>query len=278
MTQHDSPPVPDAAATYRLSEDAAQFYESTFVPALFADWACRLADAAALVPGLSVLDVACGTGIAARTAAARLNHQAHVVGVDINPAMLAVARLADPEVTWQEGDAEALLFGDAEFDRTMCQAALMFFPDPVTALREMRRVTRPGGRVVVQVPGRLSRSPGYLALAGAVTEHAGPAAADLLGSYFALGDPEVLTGLVTRAGLAIDAVDTWTSATCLDSVDTFLDVELLPLAGTVGPGTRTRLRATATAALTPFTDLHGRIAAPLEAHLLTAHPATNGLG
>lgn len=273
MTQHDPPAAPDAVATYRLTRDAAQFYESTFVPALFAEWASRLADASALAPGLSVLDVACGTGIVGRTVAARLNHRAHVVGVDLNPAMLAVARRADPQVIWQDGDAAALPFGDGEFDRTACQAALMFFPEPVTALREMRRVTRPGGRVVVHVPGRLSRSPGYLALADAVTAQADPDAASLLGSYFTVGDPSLLTDLISRAGLTVDTVDTWTSATRLDSVDTFLDAELLPLAGSVDPDTRARLRVEAGTALIPFTDPRGRIAAPLEAHLITAHRA-----
>lgn len=276
MTHYDSPAGPDAVATYRLSRDAAQFYESTFVPALFAGWAARLADAAALAPGQSVLDVACGTGVVGRTVAARLNHRGRVVGVDLNPAMLAVARRADPRVTWQDGDAAALPFGDGEFDRTLCQAALMFFPEPITALREMRRVTRPGGRVVVQVPGRLARSPGYLALAGAVTAQAGPDAASLLGSYFTVGDPGLLTGLISQAGLTVDTVDTWTSATRLDSVDTFLDAELLPLADTVTPDTRARLRAGASTALLPFTDPQGGIAAPLETHLVTAHRAGSG--
>jgi len=59
--------------TYRLSADAAEFYEATFVPALFRPWAERLADAAAPEPGERVVDVACGTGIVARTLAERLH-------------------------------------------------------------------------------------------------------------------------------------------------------------------------------------------------------------
>ena len=272
QTGNDKAPA-DPAAGYRLSEQAAQFYEDTFVPALFADWAQRLVRTAAPIPGVAILDVACGTGIVARTAAASLDHQAHIVGLDLNPTMLAVARRADPALTWQDGDAAALPFDDATFDLVMCQAALMFFPDPISALGEMRRVARPGGRVVVQVPGRLSRSPGYLALSQAVTEHAGSAAATLLGSYFAAGDPGQLADRLERAGLVVEAFDTWTGATRLDSVDSFLDVELLPIADTLDSDTRSRLRAAAVTALTPYTHADGRIAAPLEVHLISAHPA-----
>src|SRR4029453_1872061 len=164
-----------------------------------------------------VLDVACGTGAVAR-AASRISPE--VVGVDRNEAMLAVGHRFRPGLTWRTATAGSLPFPDATFDWALSQAALMFFDDRVAALREMGRVA---GRVALQVPGRLSRSPGYVALADVVAHHAGPAARDLLSSYFAVGDPEYLRSLAGAAGLAVDGFETWMSATRLPDVQAFLD-------------------------------------------------------
>ncbi|HEV7713203.1 MAG TPA: methyltransferase domain-containing protein, partial [Asanoa sp.] len=95
------------------------------------------------------------------------------------------------------GDAAELPFGDDSFDAAISQAALMFFGDRVSALREMGLVA---GRVVVQVPGRLAASPGYLALAVVIARRSGPAAQDLLGFYFNVGEPALLVDLFGIAG------------------------------------------------------------------------------
>jgi ubiquinone/menaquinone biosynthesis C-methylase UbiE len=255
--------------TYVLSAGAAEFYESTFVPALFAQWARRLVDAVAAQPGQSVLDVACGTGVVARTAADRVGPSGTVVGLDLNEAMLAVARRSRPDLRWQLGDACALPFGDGSFDLVLSQAALMFVGDRVGALREMGRVAGPDGLVAVQVPGRLAQSPGYVALTEPVARHAPPEVLDLLGAYFAVGDPDLLTGLFEAAGLRIDRFETWLGATRLDSVDTFLSVELLPLADKVDQHTRDRIIEDCRSALAPFVDPTGAVAAPIEVHLVT---------
>jgi SAM-dependent methyltransferase len=284
--------------TYVLSAGAAEFYESTFVPALFGEWAGRLVDFAAPAPGQRVLDVACGTGVVARAAAARVGGSAvagsavdgsrvegsrvdgsgvggggAVVGVDINDAMLAVARRLRPELTWLHGDAGALPFDDGCFDVVLCQGALMFFPDRVAALREMGRVAGPGGLVAVQVPGRLANSAGYLALTEVAARHGGPQVLDLLAAYFAVGEPDLLAGLHAAAGLHIDRFETWQGATRLDSIETFLSVELLPLAGAVDDEVRRRIAADCRPALAGFVDATGAVAAPIEVHLIAAHVA-----
>jgi SAM-dependent methyltransferase len=252
--------------TYALSAEAAEFYESTFVPALFADWAGRAVTAAGLAPGRSVLDVACGTGVVARAAADLVGPTGLVVGLDANPAMLAVARRLRPDLRWLEGDACALPFAAGTFDVAVSQAGLMFFDDRVAALRELGRVA---GRVVIQVPGRLAASAGYRALASVVGHHAGPAARDLLGAYFSVGAPDLLTDLLGRAGLLVDHFETWTGATRLDSLDTFLAVELLPL-GPLDPAVRDRIVEQCRTALADFVDPTGAVAAPIEVHLVTA--------
>jgi ubiquinone/menaquinone biosynthesis C-methylase UbiE len=129
-----------------------QTYEAQLVPRIFRPWAERLVDAANLRAGERVLDVACGTGIVARTAAGRVGPGGTVVGVDINPAMLDVARnLANGSIRYVQSNAQELPFGEAEFDVVFCQQGLQFFTDRAAALREVHRVTTPRGRAVFAV-------------------------------------------------------------------------------------------------------------------------------
>src|SRR4029453_8814510 len=138
---------------FQLTAEVAEVYEARFVPAFFAQWAPRILDVTGVAGGHQVLDVACGTGVVARAAAERVGASGSVVGVDMSEAMLAVARRVRPDLPWRRGDAAALPFGDGEFDVVVCQMAMMFFPDPVRALREMSRVARPAGWVGVVVSG-----------------------------------------------------------------------------------------------------------------------------
>ena len=87
---------------------AASAYEGLHVPALFEQWAVRVADAARVRDGDRVLDVACGTGVLAREIAPRPGSRGFVAGVDPDPGMLVVAKRLEPGVRWQEGDAESL--------------------------------------------------------------------------------------------------------------------------------------------------------------------------
>ena len=127
--------------TFQLELAAAEAYEERFVPAIFAEWAQLLVAEAGVAPAQRILDVACGTGIVARRAAEIVGAPA-VTGVDINDAMLTVAKRVRPDITWLLGDAVALPLPDADFDAVLCQMALMFFPDAVAALREMRQGCR----------------------------------------------------------------------------------------------------------------------------------------
>ena len=122
---------------------AAKFYEKCLLPALFTQYAPRVVASADVRAGHRVLDVACGTGVVSREAAAVSGEDALVTGVDISPGMLAVARDIRPTIDWRLGDAANLPFADAVFDRVVCQFGLMFFPDPGRALGEMLRVLKP---------------------------------------------------------------------------------------------------------------------------------------
>ncbi|HLS85229.1 MAG TPA: methyltransferase domain-containing protein, partial [Burkholderiales bacterium] len=115
-------------------------------------------DMAALQPGERVLDVACGTGLVSFRAAAAVGADGAVVGTDISGEMVETARreaalreLAN--VAFERADAEALPLPDGAFDAALCGLGLMYVPDPVQALSEMRRVLRPGGRTAAAVWG-----------------------------------------------------------------------------------------------------------------------------
>lgn len=123
----------------------AETYENYFVPAMFHPWAAILLRHAAPKLGERVLDVACGTGVVARMAAPLVGPNGQVVGLDMNPAMLAVARQLPPPsgatITWQDGNAMAPPFTDGAFDLVLCQHGLPFFQ---TAVGHRRNAPRPG--------------------------------------------------------------------------------------------------------------------------------------
>jgi ubiquinone/menaquinone biosynthesis C-methylase UbiE len=146
-------------STGQVTRSAAEIYEEFFVPALFREWAPRVAAAAHLAAGDTVLDVACGTGVLAREAAQRVAPRGAVTGLDRNEGMLAVARRAAPAVDWRVGRAESLPFADGAFAAVVSQFGLMFFEDRVAALKEMWRVLRPGRRLAVAVWDSLSAAP-----------------------------------------------------------------------------------------------------------------------
>src|SRR5438445_9372861 len=110
--------------------------------------AARLAKFAGVQSGQRVIDVACGTGVVAITAA-RIG--ANVTGLDLTPELLERARensgVAEVDVDWREGDVEALPFQDGAFDVVLSQFGHMFAPQPEVAIREMLRVLKPSGTI-----------------------------------------------------------------------------------------------------------------------------------
>ena len=112
MTDSDQAarPTPDQSSdeTFQIPIEVAELYEAKFVPALFAEWAPRLTERRGReARATRCLDVACGTGIVARTAAEIVGSGGRVVGVDLNEAMLAVASRVRPDIEWRQGDVAA---------------------------------------------------------------------------------------------------------------------------------------------------------------------------
>ncbi len=258
--------------TFQLTREQAQAYDELFVPALFGQWAPQLLDCARVRPGQSVLDVACGTGVVARTARDVAGPGGRVVGVDLNPSMLEVAREARPDLEWVQGDAEDLPFADGEFDLALCQSALFFFPDPGRAVAEMARVVAPGGVVALQTYAPLAEQPAYGPFVELVARHAGPEARILLGTYWSQGDVDGLLGFTSAAGLSplewrsSLGVAVFPSAAAVAHTE----IQATPLAARISPETFGQVVAHTEELLGKYADESGRVHLPIRATLVAA--------
>jgi SAM-dependent methyltransferase len=163
----------------------------------------RVVARARVAPGERVLDVACGTGNAALLAAER--GAAEVVGIDVEPALLAVAAVRAAEVgaaiDWRVGDAQALPgVGDGSFDAVLSVFGAMYAPDHVAAARELARATAPGGGRVVLA----SWTPGsFMPAMGAAVAPFLRAPARSTPPPSRWGDADAVRALLGDAGLAV---------------------------------------------------------------------------
>lgn len=264
----------NAPETFQIPLDTAELYEAKFVPALFADWAPHVVDMADVIRGHSVLDAACGTGIVARTALDRVGPEGQVVGVDLNQAMLTVAGRVCPGIELHRADVTDIPFESGTFDAVLCQMALMFFPDRVAAIEEMRRVVKPGGTVVVMVPSSLDAQPAYRTLVDLAARHAGPEAVAMLSAYWACGDLDELLATVRAAGLEVLSTRTRMGTARFGSIDEFVavEVESTPVRERLTDDEYDTLRREANSVLRGFTTADGRAEIPIEGHLVAARP------
>ncbi|MDD9879049.1 MAG: methyltransferase domain-containing protein [Magnetovibrio sp.] len=144
-----------SAGEFILADGAARIYEDQKVPNVFAPLAAATLRHLPPLDGDRILDLACGTGILARTLRERAPAETSIVGADRDGAMLAVAaEVADPAaglIEWHEANVMDLPFADGAFSKLYCQQGFQFFPDEIAALGEMRRVLQPGGRLCMTI-------------------------------------------------------------------------------------------------------------------------------
>lgn len=214
---------------FHLSTAAAETYEKQRVPAIFGPMATATLDAVSLPSPGTVLDVACGTGVMARAVGERLTTPARIVGCDLNPAMIEVARANTPggphRFEWIEAPAQSMPLEDGEVDLAFCQHGLQFFPDKPAALSEIRRTLSPGALLVVTCWKAIP--PFFAVVANVLKNHIGDAAAVTAVQPFTWNDADEIRQLIATAGFSVAAPDSLSVSRRLRGDMTIMRDELL---------------------------------------------------
>jgi ubiquinone/menaquinone biosynthesis C-methylase UbiE len=204
-----------SSVSYRnFTGTGAENYQRYFVPAIATPVSADLLRTADLQPGERVLDVACGTGLITLLAADQVGPTGSVTGIDVAPDMIDVAQgaAAPPgsKIDWQVSDAAHLRLPADSCDVVLCQMGLMFMEDRPAAVAEMRRVLAPGGRLVVNTPGRIQAT--FELMEQAIVDHISPELGGFVRAVFSMHDPEAVATLLEDAGLT-DVSSTTSNAT-----------------------------------------------------------------
>lgn len=215
---------------------------------------------ASLAPGEKVLDVACGTGLVSLQAARTVGPLGHVLGVDLSGQMVeAAGRRAVGcgllNVDFARMDGETLDLPDAGFDAALCALGLMYMPEPEQALREMRRVLRPGGRVGLAVWGERARC-GWSAVFPIVDAEV---TSEVCPLFFRLGQEGLLAGLCEQAGFHAVTQHRMTATLAYADAGQACDAAFVggPVAlawARFGPDVRERVRARYLEAIAPWRE------------------------
>jgi ubiquinone/menaquinone biosynthesis C-methylase UbiE len=269
---------------WRMNIDGPETYERYIVSTWMADWAPDLIEAGGVGPGKRVLDAACGTGIVARKAAGLIGSGGRIAALDANEGMLRVGRhCAGQEgaaaIEWHHGDICRMPFSSGEFDTVLCQQGLQFFPDKAAALREMRRVLAPGGRLAIAVWGRPEKSPHVPVICDVFSEFFGEDSTAIFRVACSLSDKRVLRNLLRDAGFSGISIRAGVKIARHPSLTEFLPAyfSAFPVAARIGAmkeEERTRMFRCIAAGLEAYTVNNG-LAVPTENIILTAENSSS---
>lgn len=175
----------------------------------FEPYAADLARRLSVGPSASVLELACGTGIATRHLREALPAGAQLVATDLNPPMIEYARgrLAGLDVHWRTADAQALPFKARVFDAVVCQFGWMFLPDKAAGIREARRVLRDGGTFLANVWCSLDDNPASATAHRKLEELFPDDPPKFLETPFGFHDPQAIEAMAREAGFTDVAVE-----------------------------------------------------------------------
>jgi SAM-dependent methyltransferase len=221
---------------------------------------------------MRVLDVACGTGVLTLAAADLVKPDGSVVGLDLNPGMLEVAKRKGPDIDWREASADAIPFEDATFDAVVSQFGLMFFPDKPLAIQEMLRVLRPGGSLAIAVWDSLENNPGYAGINRLLSRLFGDSVAESLAAPYLLGDVPELSSLFVGAGASDAKVTTIEGKARFPSIRHWMEADIRgwTLADAIDDAQFEQLVSEAESEFAHFVTTDGVVEFGNPAHIVTA--------
>jgi ubiquinone/menaquinone biosynthesis C-methylase UbiE len=261
---------------WQLSMKAAELYERCPARYILGPWAPLLVETARLSSGERVLDVACGTGVVARAAAERVGPRGRVVGIDLNPGMIAVAQslpaIYGAPIEWLERSALDLGLDNASFDVVLCQQGLQFFPDKAVALREMRRVLADNGRLALSVWNTVGLY--NTAVSAALAQFLSHDIATRFNASRNTPAPDELRRLIAEAGFSDVEVSVGRINVHLPRIDKFVldHLAATPVASSVASAdaeARKQIGASVMQELLSYADGDG-VTYPEETHVVTA--------
>ena len=254
--------------TGQVSEDAAKIYEEVYLPSLFQEW-CPLAIRAANInAGDTVVDVACGTGALTIAVAEQAGFEGTTVGVDINEAMLNIARSKSSAIEWLHAPAEKLPFPNDIFNCVVSQFGLMYFEDQEAAIHEMIRVLKPGGSLAVTVWDSLDNNPGLAAEEYLWQQVFGEEVDE---APYRLGDKKALLKLFEASGVSDIQLQTHEGTARFDSISSWIHTGAMGWTkdDALSENELKLLLNTAEKELTDFRTSQGTVAFPTFAHIVT---------
>jgi O-methyltransferase/aklanonic acid methyltransferase len=211
------------AAAYRARLDEVMARNESRGRTAVVDWAQPS-------PGKRILDLACGPGTLSYGLAREVAPDGEVVGIDLAPGMIELARRGAPAglpVRFELMDLEDLRFPDGAFDATVCGHGLQFVPDLLQALMEARRVTKPGARMAASVPvdpARPSEAQAILERAVGSSLPPAPRARDQFVTRRTVEDSEAFAGLARQAGFREARVVRFEESTTWRSPQHYIDM------------------------------------------------------
>lgn len=264
--------------TWQISGNSPAAYEEYLVPGFFKPWAETLTAYTSPTSGSEILDVACGTGIVARTVASTVKNGARVIGLDNNREMLneasELSEKAGLEIDWQQGDADQLPYEDHRFDYVFCQQGMQFFPEPQQVLKEMHRVLKPGGRLALNIMRSIRHNPAFKILSDELEKHVGENAGSMMRAPFPEWDQKKIRNMVEDAGFRDISLHLEIISMRFPSSEEFLRREAAssPLAGemeSLDGETREKLIDHLHESLEPYQDDKG-VVFPMETMMIIA--------
>jgi 2-polyprenyl-3-methyl-5-hydroxy-6-metoxy-1,4-benzoquinol methylase len=191
------------------TEEGARRYQGVLVPLMFAPSARQLVANAKLPAGAQVLDIATGTGVVARAAAAAIGSSGRVIALDESDTMLAIARSQRAEpgaapIEYVPSTIEDANLPAGTFDAAFCQQALQFFDQPDHALARIRQALRPEGRLHVALWGSEEEHPLTMAMQRALLECGLNDFTGFLTKVHRLHNPALVTGILRQSGFVVE--------------------------------------------------------------------------